>query len=89
MDVEVPPEYVRSSNEELVKVSYVGENAYEPVIGTVVRSFSVDLSIIHGKIEYIAGKPFGVLLVSLKGEAGARFEAFDYLSTHTYAVERV
>lgn len=89
MDVDVPPELERHEDEELLKISYVGDKAYEPVISTVVKTYDVDLSIIHGKIEYIDGRPFGVLLVTLRGTQKEREAAVKYLVEHTHHVEEV
>ncbi len=89
MDIGVPPELQRHPDEILLKISYVGERAYDPVISTVIKTYDVDLSIIHGKIEYIDNKPFGILLVTLHGSKEARDAALAYLQAHTHHVEEV
>lgn len=63
----------------LLKVTYAGETATEPVLFEVGSHFAVSLSILHGKIEYISHRPFGVLYVLAQGEAAEVSEAIDHL----------
>lgn len=68
-NVDLPSEVVDSINEgELLKVHYKGENSLKPVISDVAKKFNVDISIIHGKIDYIDGKPVGTLIINLIGD---------------------
>lgn len=88
-DIDVPVLPPLAGDEQLVKLTYRGENAYQAIISDVVKSFDITLSILHGKIEYITGKPYGVLLVSLKGSEQARADALRYLEEHASSVQRV
>ena len=68
-NVDLPSEVVDSINDgELLKVHYKGENSLRPVISDVAKNFNVDISIIHGKIDYIDGKPVGTLIINLIGD---------------------
>lgn len=68
-NVDLPSEVVDSINDgELLKVHYKGENSLKPVISDVAKKFNVDISIIHGKIDYIDGKPVGTLIINLIGD---------------------
>ena len=54
-------------NGSIIKLTYAGENATEPVLFDAGKLFDVRLSILHGKIEYINEKPFGILYVRAEG----------------------
>ena len=47
-------------NGSIIKLTYAGESATEPVLFDAGKLFDVRLSILHGKIEYINEKPFGI-----------------------------
>lgn len=57
------PSDVFEQSGSIVKLTYAGENATEPVLFEAGKLFDVRLSILHGKIEYINEKPFGILYV--------------------------
>ena len=42
------------------------------------------LPIFHGKIEYISGKPLGILLVRLDGNLNDVTRAKEYIRNNTY-----
>ena len=54
-------------NGSIIKLTYAGESATEPVLFDAGKLFDVRLSILHGKIEYINEKPFGILYVRAEG----------------------
>jgi D-methionine transport system ATP-binding protein len=87
IDIEVPDELAIPADGQLFKLTYVGEKAFDPVIATVAQRYSISLSIVHGKIEYIDGKPFGILVVCLTGAPDARSQALIYLKENTSSVE--
>ncbi len=82
------PDEVLAREQELFYITYKEDRAYEAVIAEVSKRFDVDLSIIAGKIDYIQGKPLGVLLVSLHSKnAKNRQLALDYISERAYITE--
>ena len=60
-------------------LTYSPEHAYEGVIAYVARHFRVEVSILAGRIEYIQGRPLGMLAISLNGPAEDRMRALEYL----------
>ncbi len=66
-NIKLPSEIVESSESEILKLVYKGDKSVEPVISLANKKFDVILNILHGKIEYIKGKPIGILFVTLKG----------------------
>ena len=52
----------------LLRVSFLGDTAAEPIISGVVRRFGVDVNILYGAIDHIQGVPYGTLVVELSGK---------------------
>ena len=71
---------------ELLKLSFVGENAKNPIISNLVKKFDLELNIISGNIEYIQEKPLGTLIVELKRHDNLR-TIIDYLNNHDVQAE--
>ena len=71
---------------ELLKLSFVGENAKNPIISNLVKKFDLELNIISGNIEYIQEKPLGTLIVELKRHDNLR-TIIDYLNNHDVRAE--
>jgi D-methionine transport system ATP-binding protein len=68
----------------VVRITFTGAAAEEPIIADLVRRLSVDVNLLHGSIEYIQGRPFGTLVVEL---SGAVEPAIHYLTTKHLGVE--
>lgn len=73
----------------LLKLTYAGENATDPVLFEASSCFDVSLSILHGRIEYIAHKPLGVLYVLAQGSAVDVHGAISYLRGRVESLEVV
>ncbi|HHW40797.1 MAG TPA: methionine ABC transporter ATP-binding protein [Syntrophomonadaceae bacterium] len=63
----------------LIRVTFVGESAGEPVISSMVQRYDVKANILYGNIDRIKGKPFGNLTLELLGEPALLEEALNYL----------
>jgi len=59
---------------QLLRLSYAGESAYQPILSHLIRELGLDLSILHGQIDEIQDQTFGSLAVYASGEP-ARIEA--------------
>ncbi|NLL37609.1 MAG: methionine ABC transporter ATP-binding protein [Fretibacterium sp.] len=70
----------------LVRVSFLGDTAAEPIISGMVRRFGIDVNILYGAIDHIQGVPFGTLIVELSGN-GSRNAALDYLKNLNLGLE--
>lgn len=55
----------REGDNILLRITFTGENATAPVISRLSSVVGVDVNILAGRIDAIAGKPFGSLLVSV------------------------
>jgi D-methionine transport system ATP-binding protein len=87
LDLELPPRLLKEVKGSLVKVVYRGEKAEEPVLSDALRKHAVHFNVLHGKIEYINGKPLGVLLIDTIGDKEEIQKAIDYLKTRAESVE--
>ena len=87
LNVEVPKEIEVLKDEELIKIYYVGEGAYNPIISEVASNYKIQVNIIHGNIDYIHKKPFGILLLKIKGNEEDREKAKKYIKENVYKLE--
>lgn len=87
LNIEVPKEIKVSKDEELIKIYYVGEGAYNPIISEIASNYKIEVNIIHGNIDYIHGKPFGILLLKIKGNEEDREKAKKYIEENVYKLE--
>jgi D-methionine transport system ATP-binding protein len=55
----------RPGDDTVLRITFTGENATAPVISRLSTTIGVDVNILAGRIDAIAGKPFGSLLVSV------------------------
>lgn len=86
LNLELPP---RLFHEEgtLIKVIYNGDKAENPVLSDAIRTFGVDINVLHGKIEYIDEKPLGVLILGIKEDEAQCDAVIDFLRERTASVE--
>lgn len=55
----------RPGDDTVLRITFTGANATAPVISRLSSTIGVDVNILAGRIDAIAGKPFGSLLVSV------------------------
>jgi D-methionine transport system ATP-binding protein len=53
---------------QLLRLSYAGDSAYQPILSRLIRGFGVDMSILHGQVDEIQDQTFGSLAVYASGE---------------------
>ena len=59
----------RAGDSLVLRITFTGENATAPVISRLSAIVGVDVNILAGRIDAIAGQPFGSLLVSVPSRA--------------------
>lgn len=59
----------RAGDSIVLRITFLGENATAPVISRLSAIVGVDVNILAGRIDAIAGQPFGSLLVSVPSRA--------------------
>ena len=50
-----------------VRLTFLGQQTYQPIISRLARTCAVDCTILSGRIDHIKGVPYGQLIVSLEG----------------------
>jgi D-methionine transport system ATP-binding protein len=83
------PKLSQNKDSKTLKLLYSGARANDAVISDTIRNFDVNINILLGKIEYITGKPFGVLIIELSGKQENVVQAEHYLRRQTCRVEEV
>ena len=74
---------------QLLRLSYAGEHAYEPILSHLIRELGLDLSILHGQIDEIQEQTFGSLAVYASGPMARIGAAIDYLRANGVVVRTV
>ncbi|TKI07448.1 methionine ABC transporter ATP-binding protein [Martelella alba] len=64
-NLELPPRLMRDLRGTLLKITFVGASAEQPVLSEVAIRFGVSVNILHGKIEYINHRALGLLVALL------------------------
>lgn len=71
----------------VLKLSFIGNSAEEPIIATMTRRFNVDTNILFGNIDHIQNTPCGTLVVELSGEQSAIQNSLNFLKTRDLGME--
>lgn len=77
----------RPGNNLMLRLSFIGSNANEPIIAGLIRRFNVDVNILFGNIDHLKTTPFGTLLVELSGDDAAIQAALNYLQELELGIE--
>jgi D-methionine transport system ATP-binding protein len=72
---------------KIIRLSFLGETAGEPLISGMVRRFDVDVNILHGNIDRFKELPFGNLVVELVGIPESVDNAMRWLIENDLGVE--
>ena len=75
------------SGDVVATLEFTGESTGEAMISHLSRECNVDISIIFGNVELLAGNPFGKLVVSFRGEQQAIEAALKALNEHQVRTE--
>jgi len=51
----------------IVRLTFLGADTYEPLLGRIARQTGVDYNILSGRIDRIKDTPYGQLTVALVG----------------------
>ncbi|MEK1888145.1 MAG: methionine ABC transporter ATP-binding protein [Phyllobacterium sp.] len=73
----------------ILRVIFKGENATEPMLARLGSDLGIEVNILAGAVDEIAGRPFGMLVVSLRAEEAKIGEARRFLTDHGLASEVV
>ncbi|MFN3671549.1 MAG: NIL domain-containing protein, partial [Bosea sp. (in: a-proteobacteria)] len=65
----------------VMRITFTGENATAPVISRLSGTLGIDVNILAGRIDEIAGRPFGTLLVQVPAREPERSAVLGALRT--------
>lgn len=88
---DLPPNYRSRSlqdayiagGELLLRLTFLGKSADDPVLADIIRRFRADVSILSGTVDEIKGEPYGRLLIGVKGER----EELDLILAHLRSLD--
>ncbi|MDD4775845.1 MAG: methionine ABC transporter ATP-binding protein [Syntrophomonas sp.] len=71
----------------LVRVSFIGASAGEPVISSMIKRHGIDANILYGNIDRVKDVPFGNLTLELIGDREAVRQSMEFLKDSGLEVE--
>ncbi|MBS4208505.1 methionine ABC transporter ATP-binding protein [Bacillus sp. FJAT-50079] len=74
---------------KIVKLTFIGEAAEQPVISKLIREFELTVNIIQGNIKQTQNGSYGVLFIQINGEKTEMKRAIDFLQQQNVGVEVV
>jgi D-methionine transport system ATP-binding protein len=75
----IVPEPVPGSS-AVVRILFRGPYATDPILSQLARDQGLDVNILSGSVDEIAGKPFGIIVVGLAAEPPALARALAFLA---------
>ena len=64
----------------VVVFSFHGESSGRALVSSLSREFDIDISILYGNVEMLAGKPLGKLITVIRGEEDSVRRALQKIS---------
>ncbi len=84
--MDLAPAY-KDGSRPLIRLSFIGDSAGEPVISTLIKKYDVDVNILIANLETIKDIPYGTLLIELQGDSEHIKKAMSYLDERQLKVE--
>ncbi|MGD7046217.1 methionine ABC transporter ATP-binding protein [Jeotgalibacillus proteolyticus] len=72
---------------KVIKLTFVGESAEQPVITNLIRSFDLQVNILQGKISQTQNGAYGSLFIHVNGPVNEVKKAVDFLHSAKVGVE--
>ncbi|HLI99148.1 MAG TPA: methionine ABC transporter ATP-binding protein [Bradyrhizobium sp.] len=79
----------QASDNAVLRVMFAGGEADQPILSRLARNLGVDVKILHGQVETIAGRPFGSLFVSVSADHGMLGRIVEELTAGQNTVEHL
>ena len=83
--VEELGEATSAASEVLMRLSFRGDVANEPIIAKLARDYNLEVSILYGTVDFIQGVSFGKLIIDVSGSDSNITAAFNHL--HSLPIE--
>jgi len=71
----------------VVRITFTGPSAREPILSDLVRRFGLSINILHGQVDTIQDAPFGTLTVEVGGTETGLQSALDYVRLKSLKAE--
>jgi len=71
----------------LIRVSFIGSSAGDPVISSMIKRYDIDANILYGNIDRVKDVPFGNLTLELIGTEATIAQSMDYLKENGLEIE--
>lgn len=71
----------------MIRISFIGQAAGEPVISQLVKKFQIKANILYGNIDHIKDTIYGSLTLELTGDKATLKEALNFLDEQNLQVE--
>ncbi len=75
------------ASQAILRLTFTGSGAEAPILSRLARERNLDVAILHGQIDTIAGRPFGILIVAAPAAAIADQSAQRFLAANDVATE--
>lgn len=72
---------------EMVKLTFVGEVAEQPIISNLLKQSDVIINILQGKVSYTQNGSYGTLIIHMDGDQSSIEKAIQYLQSRNVRVE--
>jgi D-methionine transport system ATP-binding protein len=79
----------RPGNSAVLRIGFVGGDADQPVLSRLSRNLGLDVNILHGQVEAIAGHPFGSLFISVSADPDDLRRIMEQLTSGQNTVEHL
>jgi D-methionine transport system ATP-binding protein len=81
------PDSKGDTSASYLRITFLGESTYEPILSRAVQATGVTFSILQGTISKLKEVPYGKLIVKLEGDWPAIAKTIDALKAHGLDVE--
>ncbi|HET9843842.1 MAG TPA: ATP-binding cassette domain-containing protein, partial [Gammaproteobacteria bacterium] len=71
----------------ILRISYHGESASQPIIGFLIQKYHITINIIQGNIEIIRGETMGIMIVEITGPKESVQKSIEFLEKNHLRVE--
>jgi D-methionine transport system ATP-binding protein len=72
---------------KVIKLTFVGESAGQPVVTSLIRNFELEVNILQGKISQTQNGAYGTLFLHVNGLEEEEHKAVDFLREQSVQVE--
>lgn len=76
-----------AGTDPVLRILFQGESANEPILADLIQRFGFRPNILHGRIDYIQGRPLGVLTVIAEQGSATLAPALAYLQSKNLSAE--